>query len=506
MNQRSSADLAALVGHPAWSGVTYLGEAPSAPVSVERTALVRDVRSPLPGAGTLVTVLYSADRDDWHLDNLLSRARAHGVAALLLEGLEPLRRSTRTLAARFRLPVLGSPDPLASHRAVEELLTAPELVQARAVLRSLRATRTAGGGVDGVVGALGAALGRPTALLDSLGAPLSGDLGDLAPRAAAAVARASRQDWTARSMVVDGYHLVVCPVHAAGTSAWLVSLLPEPLPVEVTAHEGALSAVAPVLEQRLAVVWLELERDARQRAALLTDILRGSVTDAIRRRALDLGWPLEGWHTGVHVAVPGEPRPGHRLDVLAALTDAGAGDPVVVEHGDGYAAWVTTDYELTARHIQRLADTLRRAQQRLGAELSTSMGVGRVHGGPAGLVRSLLEAEDAARLARGRPHTGRFVHVDRLGLDQLLLAWTRTDTFQPAARALLEPLHGQPGDLVTTLLAYLDHESSVADTAAVLGVHRNTVAARVQRIERVLAVDLSDPESRLALHLAVRAL
>ena len=65
------------------------------------------------------------------------------------------------------------------------------------------------------------------------------------------------------------------------------------------------------------------------------------------------------------------------------------------------------------------------------------------------------------------------------GLAQLLLAWTRTDTFQPAARTLLEPLDQQPGDLLRTLAAYLDAESSLAETAAVLGVHRNTVAGRV---------------------------
>ncbi len=57
-----------------------------------------------------------------------------------------------------------------------------------------------------------------------------------------------------------------------------------------------------------------------------------------------------------------------------------------------------------------------------------------------------------------------------------------------------------------TLAAYLDAESSVAETAAVLGVHRNTVADRIDRVQRLLGVDLGDPETRLALHLATRAL
>jgi purine catabolism regulator len=35
-------------------------------------------------------------------------------------------------------------------------------------------------------------------------------------------------------------------------------------------------------------------------------------------------------------------------------------------------------------------------------------------------------------------------------------------------------------------------------------VHRNTVAERIQRVQRILQVDLQDAETRLALHLACR--
>jgi purine catabolism regulator len=88
----------------------------------------------------------------------------------------------------------------------------------------------------------------------------------------------------------------------------------------------------------------------------------------------------------------------------------------------------------------------------------------------------------------------------------LLLGWTQTDTFQPAAADLLAPLVDQPGGLLDTLSVFLDCESSVADTAAVLGVHRNTVTARVTRIQELLGVNLSAPDERLALHLACRTL
>lgn len=56
-----------------------------------------------------------------------------------------------------------------------------------------------------------------------------------------------------------------------------------------------------------------------------------------------------------------------------------------------------------------------------------------------------------------------------------------------------------------TLAAVLS-SPSLADAAARLGVHRNTIAYRVQRLERRGDWDLSDPELRVALMLAVRVM
>ncbi|MDJ0105608.1 helix-turn-helix domain-containing protein, partial [Rhodococcus erythropolis] len=83
---------------------------------------------------------------------------------------------------------------------------------------------------------------------------------------------------------------------------------------------------------------------------------------------------------------------------------------------------------------------------------------------------------------------------------------TRTDTFQPAAAALLAPLRDSNGELLETLSTYLDEESSLAHTATRMGLHRNTVSSRIDRIQRLLSVDLADPETRLALHLACRTI
>ena len=75
------------------------------------------------------------------------------------------------------------------------------------------------------------------------------------------------------------------------------------------------------------------------------------------------------------------------------------------------------------------------------------------------------------------------------------------------ARALLEPLlAGRPDvrrEHLATLRAVLDH-AGLAEAAAALGVHRNTVAYRVRRIETLTGWRLGDPELRLPLAVALR--
>ncbi|NUR98816.1 MAG: helix-turn-helix domain-containing protein, partial [Kribbellaceae bacterium] len=348
---------------------------------------------------------------------------------------------------------------------------------------------------------------RPVTLAGADGGTLAGD--PLQPEDRAALVAALPQvpvAWAApyRVDLASGAVLLAVAVLSVGPVCWLVARLPGVVPAEVAAVPEVLTVVAPAVGERLALRRLELERDARQRTSLLGELLHGEPSEATRRRAVDLGWQLDGWHTGIRIGADGQVDvAGRRTDVVEAF-DAEGLRAVVVEQGDGWSAWITAVREPTATEVQQQAAAIRRVQRRLVQTVDTYVGVGRVQPGPSGIATTLAEAGDAAGLARGRAETGRFLHVDRLGLAQLLLAWTRTDTFQPAAQALLAPIKDQPGDLVTTLAVYLDTESSLAETAAVLGIHRNTASARINKIQHLLGVDLTNPDERLALHLASR--
>ncbi|MGP3776869.1 helix-turn-helix domain-containing protein [Streptomyces sp. SDT5-1] len=501
--------LSAMLAHPSWRDVVALA-GPEDARPVHRPVAARDVARPLPDAleGRLLVLLDGADRGDWRLDALLRRAHGAGVAALLVPGTATLRMSSALLAERLRLPVLGAPDPLAAHLALERMTAEPGLLRAESALRTTRVCARAGDGVDALLGELGALLDRPVALVTADARHLAGDPATVAPGEQDTVARQLAGPPLPRPLdLPGGAHLLTHPVGTERVPPRLAVRLPARLAPEAEAVTAALEVASGAVRERLALRRLDLERSARHRTSLLGELLRpagGEIPDAVRRHAVEFGWRLDGWHTGIRIGTgPDVDVAGLRAEVTAAFV-AERLAAQVVEQGDGWSAWTSTDQEPSTADIERHAAAVRRVQRRLPEVLHAYVGVGRAHPGPAGIARSLGEAADAARLAQGREASGRFFHVDRLGLAQLLLAWTRTDTFQPAARSLLEPLAGEPGDLVRTLTAYLDAESSTAETAAVLGVHRNTVAARIARVQQLLSVDLADPDERLALHLACR--
>jgi hypothetical protein len=449
--------------------------------------------SHVPAAGELVVVVRPVAGTDWQIDALLRRCADAGATAVLLSGTEPPGAS-RLLADRLAVPLLfTAAPPLDLLVDARLMLAAPDLDRADLVLATHRALGERLRPPEEIVSVLRRLLRSPVALLDDRGESLAGELAE--------AGRIRLAEPVPQRVELPGGVLLAHPAAAV----WVAVVLAGPEAARADVVPPALAVAAGALHRWLLANRLELERDARSRTALLGDLLRLDTEPGadLRRRVADAGWRLGGWHVGLHIGVPAAVDTVARTQEVVRALRAEDVEAVVVEHGDGWTGWVTFEQEPTADRVRALASRLQAAHRAL--RVGAHMGVGRPHQRPDGLAATVNEAGDAARLAATRPETGHFLHVDQLGMAQLLLEWTRTDTFEPAARALVAPLRDAPGDLVRTLASYLDAESSIAETATVLGVHRNTVAARVARIEQLLGVDLSRPDERLALHLAARA-
>jgi hypothetical protein len=136
---------------------------------------------------------------------------------------------------------------------------------------------------------------------------------------------------------------------------------------------------------------------------------------------------------------------------------------------------------------------------------SRVVGVGKAHPRADGAARSYAEARRAADFADGldRP----VVRFEDLGLFSLL-----AEAGDPAPMAALTAewlgplLHdGQQQKLLPTLAAYLDSGAAQQATADALGIHVSTLKYRLGRIEAVTGRDLSAPDVRFQLQVALAA-
>jgi DNA-binding PucR family transcriptional regulator len=176
-----------------------------------------------------------------------------------------------------------------------------------------------------------------------------------------------------------------------------------------------------------------------------------------------------------------------------------------VPDGDGWSLWTTaalgghTGMAAAVRHALLAVE-----RDCPGARLYA--GIGTADDGTEGLRRSLQEARRACVLAAARGTPGAVEHIGTNSVKRLLSNQYLTTVQLDLAHQLLQPLvvADASGQLVLTLSCYLDNESSATAAAAALGVHRNTVLQRLDRIRTLLTVEFNDADERLALRLATR--
>jgi len=137
-------------------------------------------------------------------------------------------------------------------------------------------------------------------------------------------------------------------------------------------------------------------------------------------------------------------------------------------------------------------------------EDDVSAGVAGPKPGTSGAHFALVQAEHALAVGRTRHGHGRTVHFDDLGIFCFVLNQPAGDIRAFAERTLGPLAADSPHkDLFDTLEAFLRSGGSANAVARQLFVHRNTVRHRLRRIAKLTGADLDDPDTRLALQLAI---
>jgi hypothetical protein len=217
----------------------------------------------------------------------------------------------------------------------------------------------------------------------------------------------------------------------------------------------------------------------------------------------ELGWQVGGANRAVWLAPvrpTGEPPEEVTHLVRASWQRGRAGWPLIVQ-GDGWVSWHSSADPDDVAPVRRAVAAFRDS----AAAHDLVIGVGRAHRGVPGLLRSVAEARLAAHVARERGPAA-VQWFDQVG-PQAALAWLPISEIAQVADLCLNNLMDARDRtaLVQTVLAVLDCGGSLSQASLRLGVHRNTVLARLSRA-RQLGLTFDEPEQRLALHVLCYAL
>ncbi|SCK06470.1 CdaR family transcriptional regulator [Streptomyces sp. WMMB 322] len=137
-----------------------------------------------------------------------------------------------------------------------------------------------------------------------------------------------------------------------------------------------------------------------------------------------------------------------------------------------------------------------------------SVGIGGRADSPAGFPRSYEEAVRASEFRRHSGSPAGATAYDELGFCRILASGQDQGKAEEFVREWLGPLQdydaGHHTDLVRTLALYFDCGGNYDTAASELTIHRSTLRYRLGRIREVSGHDLSQPDTRLNLHVATR--
>jgi GGDEF-like domain/PucR C-terminal helix-turn-helix domain len=239
------------------------------------------------------------------------------------------------------------------------------------------------------------------------------------------------------------------------------------------------------------------------RREFLADVLYG--TDAapedILRRAHTFGYDLSLSYIALLGMGPvGETMKEAAIASAAAnvLPQAGA-DAIVLQRAEQTVALVPADPAIDPSTVP----------EKLVGELGDGWRFGM--GGPAlgleGIRRAYLEAREALEIGLGLGLPGPVYYFD----DLLLYHFLRTEPalvdrfIEETLGPLIAYDDRRRGELVKTMDAYFECDTSVKLAGQRLFAHPHTVTYRLKQIERLTSWSLRDPEDKLRLQLALRA-
>lgn len=169
---------------------------------------------------------------------------------------------------------------------------------------------------------------------------------------------------------------------------------------------------------------------------------------------------------------------------------------------------VLTPYMKEEKLLLMLGNIMERVNLRL-MDTPIHIGIGNISNNLSQVKKSLEQAQQALKFAalEGKPNA--IVSYAKLGALKLLLKIHDRQELECFYQETLGPLLAYDqecgANLIDTLIVFLQENGHSIKAAEKLFIHRNTLKYRLQRVEEVLGLDLSDSDARITIQIALMA-
>ena len=316
--------------------------------------------------------------------------------------------------------------------------------------------------------------------------------------------------------------LDVVPVRAGSDVLGMLAVSVDEKTVDSSGRRRALEHGATVVALELSKERAAAEVERRLRGDLVEELLGGGLdadeAEGVARQAERLGHrlPLRAWvvvlepdDDATEAALGSRGQQDRLDDALSGVIRSRLPGALTLVRSASAVFLVPDDIGPDLATVEKLAAQVLAAAAPAMRPGTASVGIGNLANGVSELARSHVEARQAVRLTRRAGGRGRVASYRSLGAFRLLLEVQSPDALRRFVEELLGTLLQYAQSRDTPLLETLEALSAARwvrrAASRNLGIHINSMTYRVERIEALTGLQLDDPETRVAISIALRA-